>query len=152
MAVCQRVSLCPLVRISLSFLLCGYLNPGRFHLEMLNWLHLQRPHFQIRTRSGVLSRHEFWGILFNTKLSRWHSGKESACQCRRRGFNPWVGKIPWRRKWQPTAVFLPGESHGQRSLVGYSPWGCNELDPTVHAHTLFNTLQSDLILVLLLET
>ena len=38
-----------------------------------------------------------------------------------RGFNPWVGKIPWRRAWQPTPEFLPGESHGQRSLVGYSP-------------------------------
>ena len=44
------------------------------------------------------------------------SGKESACQCRRCGFDPWVGKIPWRMKWQPTPVFLPGESHGQRSL------------------------------------
>ena len=48
-------------------------------------------------------------------------------QCRRHGrsreFSPWVEKIPWRRKWQPTPVFLPGESHGQRSLVGYSPWG-----------------------------
>ena len=48
--------------------------------------------------------------------------KESACQSRR-GFDPLVGKIPWRRKWQPTPVFLPGKSHGQRSLVGYSPWG-----------------------------
>ena len=44
-------------------------------------------------------------------------------QCRGRGFDLWVRKIPWRRKWQPTPVFLPGESHGQRSLVGYSPWG-----------------------------
>ena len=44
--------------------------------------------------------------------------------------NPWVGKIPWRRKWQPTPVFLPGESHGQRSLVGYSPWGPKESDMT----------------------
>ena len=60
----------------------------------------------------------------------WLSGKESAFQCRRRGFNPWVGKIPWRRKWQPTPVFLPGESHGQRSLVGYSPWGNKESDMT----------------------
>ena len=40
------------------------------------------------------------------------------------GFDPWVGKIPWRRAWQPTLVSLPGESHGQRNLVGYSPWGC----------------------------
>ena len=51
------------------------------------------------------------------------SGKESTCQCRGLGFNPWIGKIPCRRKWQPTPVFLPGESHGQRSLVGYSWWG-----------------------------
>ena len=44
-----------------------------------------------------------------------------------------VGKIPWRRKWQPTPVFLPGESHGQRSLVGYSPWGHKESDTTGHS-------------------
>ena len=55
------------------------------------------------------------------------SGKESACRhrrCRILGFDPWVGKIPWRRKWQYTPVFVPGKSHGQRSLVGHSPWGC----------------------------
>ena len=51
------------------------------------------------------------------------SGKESACQCRRLKFEPWVRKIPWRRKWQPTPVFLPGKSHGEKSLVGYSPCG-----------------------------
>ena len=50
------------------------------------------------------------------------SGKESASQCRRHRFDPCVRKIPWRRKWLPTPVFLPGKSHGQRSLVGYSPW------------------------------
>ena len=43
---------------------------------------------------------------------------------------PWVGKIPWRRKLQLTPVFLPGKFHGQRSLVGYSPWGCKESDTT----------------------
>jgi len=47
-------------------------------------------------------------------------------QCRRPGFDPWVGKIPWRREWKAMPVFLPGKSHGQRSLVGYSPWGCKE--------------------------
>ena len=45
-------------------------------------------------------------------------------------FDIWVSKIPWRRKWQPTVVFLPGESHGQRSLAGYSSWGCKESDTT----------------------
>ena len=52
------------------------------------------------------------------------SGKESACHCRRYrrlGFDPWVGKIPWRKAWQSSPLFLPGESHGQRSLVGYIP-------------------------------
>ena len=48
----------------------------------------------------------------------------------RLGFSPWVRKIPWRRAWQPTPVFLPGESHGQRILGGYSPWGLTELDTT----------------------
>ena len=54
------------------------------------------------------------------------SGKEPICRCRRckrRRFHPWVRKITWRRVWQATPVFLPGESHGQRSLEGYSPWG-----------------------------
>ena len=43
-------------------------------------------------------------------------------------YSPWVGKIPWRSKWQPTTVFLPGQSHGERSLVVYSSWGCKESD------------------------
>ena len=62
------------------------------------------------------------------------SSKESACQCRRQGFDPWIGKIPWKKKWQPTPVFLLGESYGQRSLVGYSPWGRKESDTTDHTH------------------
>ena len=52
------------------------------------------------------------------------SGKESICQCRRPGFNPWVRKTPWKRKWWPTPVFLPGKSNRERTLTGYSPWGC----------------------------
>ena len=58
-------------------------------------------------------------------------------------FNPWVGKIPWRRKWQPTLVFLPGKSHGRRSLAGYSPWGCKELDTTGWFHSPSMLLQVD---------
>ena len=67
-------------------------------------------------------------------LPWWLSGKESACKCQRPGFDPWVVKIPWRREWQPTAVFLLGKSYGQRSLVGYNPWDCKESDTTEHAH------------------
>ena len=75
-------------------------------------------------------------------LPRWLSGKESACQCRRCrrwGFHPWVRKIPLRRKWQSTPVFLPGKFHGQRSLKGYSPQVHKESDTTerARAHTLF---------------
>ena len=71
-----------------------------------------------------------------------HSGKEPTCQsrrCKRCGFEPWVRKKPRRRKWQPTALFLPGESHGQRSLVGYSPGSHKDSNMTkltcAHAHT-----------------
>ena len=61
------------------------------------------------------------------------SGKEPACQCQRHGFYPWVRMLPWRR--QPTLVFLPGEFHGQRTLEGYSPWGCKEvIHDWVHLH------------------
>ena len=57
-------------------------------------------------------------------------GKKICLQCRRPGFDLWVGNIPWRREWQPTPVLLFGKFHGQRSLVGYSPWGHRELDKT----------------------
>ena len=61
-------------------------------------------------------------------------GKESTSSAGDLGFDPWVGKIPCRRKWQPTPGFLPGESHGQRSLVGYSPGGHQESDTTWLMH------------------
>ena len=76
-----------------------------------------------------------WKILSTPKILKliqglpwWLCGKKKkkkkpTCQCRRPGFDPWVRKIPWRRKWQPSPVFLSGKSHGQRILVGYSPWG-----------------------------
>ena len=78
------------------------------------------------------------------------SGKEPTCQCRRCkrcGFDPWVGKIPWRRAQKLTPVFLPGESHGQRSLGGYRPWGHKELGPTgaaqqAHMHVCICSFQT----------
>ena len=62
--------------------------------------------------------------LQSIRLLRRLSHKESTCQRRRHGFDPWVGKILWRRKWQPTPVFLSGKSHG---LAGYSLWGCKRV-------------------------
>ena len=79
----------------------------------------------------------FLEAMFGSKMGflTWLSSKESACQCRRCrkcGFSPWVGKILWRRKWQSTPVFLPGESPGWRSLAGYSQWGHKESDARYH--------------------
>ena len=67
---------------------------------------------------------------------RWWLRWERIClQCRRPGCHPWVGKIPWRRIWQPTPVFLPREFRGQRRLVGYRPWGHKESDLTEATYT-----------------
>ena len=65
--------------------------------------------------------------LWSLELCWWLDGKESTCQCRRPGFDPWVRKIPWRRELLPTPAFLPGKSHGQRRLVDYRPWGCKRV-------------------------
>ena len=65
-------------------------------------------------------------LIPNYKLPWWLRGTESACQCRRHGFHPWVRKTPWSRKWQPIPVFLSGKFQGQRSLVGYCPQGRKE--------------------------
>ena len=87
-----------------------------------------------------------WEILIavSSGLPWWLSSKESTCNAGDAGdlgVIPWVVKIPWRRKWQPTSVFLPGKSHGERSQVDHSPWGHKESDTTewlsTHTHTHF---------------
>ena len=72
-------------------------------------------------------------------------GKESTCRlCGRPGFDPWDRKIPWRGEWQPLPVFLPGESHGQKNLAGYSPWGRKQSDTTeqlqFHFHFIYRSV------------
>ena len=100
-------------------------------------------------RPGVLQsmglqrvRHDWTTELNWTKdyfgLPRWPSGKEFTYHCRglkRCVFSPWFGKIPWNRKWQPTPVFLHEKFHGQRSMVGYSPWGCKDSNMTEWLNT-----------------
>ena len=105
-----------------AFILC-------FSYEILS------PRFSIARTTSILLWEErqilFGGANIAHTLSEWLSCKESAGQCRRQrrcGFDPWFGNIPWRRKWQPTPVFLPEKSHGQRSLAVYSPWDCKKLD------------------------
>ena len=91
--------------------------------------------FWPRTKLGSNYR-SIWKLFICLALplsSAGASGKESTCQCRRHKrcrFDPWVGKIPWRRAWTPTLLFLPGESHGQRNLADYGPWGHKESDMT----------------------
>ena len=84
----------------------------------------------------IPSEWDFVGLYFSAweVVKTWLSGKESASHCRRHGFNPWVRKIPWRRKWQPTPGFMPGETHEQRNLMGYSLCNCQESNMTEHKH------------------
>ena len=64
-------------------------------------------------------------------------GQASACNAGDTGFNPWVGKISWRRQWQPNPVLLPEHFHGRRSLVDCCPWGCKEANTTEQLHFYF---------------
>ena len=108
-------TLCDLVDYSLP----GSSVLGLLQAKILEWVAI--------SFSGASSRPRNWTQVFH-----------SVClQCGRPRFDPWVGKIPWRRKWQPTPVFLPGESHGRRSLVGYSPQGGKESDTTERLHFHF---------------
>ena len=74
-------------------------------------------------------------------------GPPALLQCRRPGFNPWVRKVSWRRKWQPTPVFLPGKSHGRRNWLGYSPWGRKESDTTERLHSLTHCVHVHTVLI-----
>ena len=93
-------------------------------------VHLKLTHYKSTTlqlKKEKEKRYSVKGHIFTAAVSL-------TSQCRRPGLDPWVGKIPWRRKWQPTPVFLPGESHGRRILVGYSSWGRKESDTTERLH------------------
>ena len=102
-----------------SFFLLAY---ARLHL-----LFYFNKSFDIYYWSVILPH--LWILCF-PEDSHWDLEQSICLLCGRPGFDPWVEKIPWRRKWQPTSVFMPGKSHGQRSLAGYSPWGHKELDRT----------------------
>ena len=88
--------------------------------------------------------HQIWKTQQWPALPWWLRGKSICLQCGRPGFDPWVRKILWRRKWQSNPVFLPGESHGWRSLIGYSPWGRKELDTTEQLHLHLTSLATGL--------
>ena len=85
--------------------------------------------------SWLCKEQRFWMSLFLPNFFSWSSLKKTTSWNKNL---PWVGKIPWRRKWQSTPVLLPGKSHGQRSLVAYSPWGCKQSDRTERLHFHFH--------------
>ena len=101
--------------------------PGRFFRSDGLW--------SAQLTTGLTLEVSFWcgnadgyGFLvyrYGRALPRWLRLLRICLQCRRPRFDPWVGKIPWRREWLPTPIFLPGEFHGQRSLVCYSLWSCS---------------------------
>ena len=80
-----------------------------------------------------------------SQVAQWERVCLQYRRLRRHGFNPWVGKIPWRRKWQPTPVFLPRESHEQRSLAGYSPRGRKKMDMTEWQSREYSVVQHSLL-------
>ena len=93
-----------------------------------------------------------FGFLYRIWLPWWLRQWRIRLQSGRLGFSPWVGKFPWRRKWQLTPAFLPGESHGQRSLAGYSPGGQKKSDMTQRLNnnnsnlTCYDAILNDIIL------
>ena len=97
-----------------------HFNPPFFSgLHLLILLYKEVLLFELWRRAHAFFIWEDWG------LPKWHSGKESICQCKRCKrcrFSPWVGKIPWSRNWQSPPVFLPGNFHGQKSLMPYTSW------------------------------
>ena len=92
------------------------------------WKHFRKLHVSTQPFSHWVNKHgdtSQVALIVKKKITRQCRRPQRRERC---GFYPWVGKSPWRRAWQPTPVFLPGESHGQRSLVGYRPWSHKELD------------------------
>ena len=89
----------------------------------------------LESSKNIFIGYYYWGFPGSS------DGKASAYNAGDPGSIPRSGRFPWRRKWQPTPVLLPGKSHGLRSLVGYSPWGCKESDMTerLHFHFITNT-------------
>ena len=102
--------------------------------KLQNGLGISPPRMVLLTVS-VETNTDFYGLKCKTSVTfrKETCLKVSACNAGaagRHGFDPWVGKIPLKKAWQPAPVFSPGEFHGQRSLAGYSPWLCKELDMT----------------------
>ena len=121
----------------------GYSPWGHKELDMTEQLHFKLWDWpiprKIRCMTAIHLIRKGISCVLSHGLPRWCSGKESACQCKRCRFDPWIGKIPWSRKWQLALVFLSEKFHGQKSLASYSPWGCKKSDMTEHTHICTHT-------------
>ena len=119
------------------------LETARVTAALLPQLQTLLPPFPLRKLWNELAD---FNLLLQKRALWWLGGKESACRCRRyssHGSEPWVGKISWRKKWQPAPLFLPGKFHGQRSLVGgYGPWGHKESNTIKHSTVCYPSLES----------
>ena len=155
--------ICKVKALSQSFDLSENVHQNDPESSFKIWFHFSRFHIYVFIYDICFSLsdllHSIWQTLGPSTLlqkTRFHfflwpsnippgfpggaSSKESACQsrrCKRCGFDPWVEKTLWSRKWQPSPVFLPRESHEQKSLVGYSPWGCRKSDTTEWVNTQY---------------
>ena len=109
----EVVQSCPTLGDSMDCSIRGSSIHGIFQARVLEW--------------GAIA---FWVTIITAVFPGGSAGKGKESTCKGLVFNPWVSKIPWRRKWQPTLVFLPGKSYEQRSLAGYRPWDCKESDTT----------------------
>ena len=109
--------------MSYIHILCIYQNIN----NILCNIHIYYVYTYIYIHTHCIYTHKYIPITC-IGLDWWLRGQSVCLQCRRPGFDPWVRKIPWRRKWQSTPVLLPGKSHGQRSLVDYRPWDRKESD------------------------
>ena len=117
-------SVCP-TRLCLCFILASsYLTPT--HTVCMH-SYIYPP---LWIDQGDFRKNYTYTYIYICGLPLWLRQERVHLQCKRHMFSPRVGKIPWRREWPPNPVFLPGKSHGQRSLGGYSPWRCKELDTT----------------------
>ena len=132
--VCKKSCSCLQINLQ-SFLIIGEKN-AEVETIIENKAETRRKRLWEKLQTNNISRETKTIVMENTirgmrkeGLPKWFSGKESTC-LRRCGFYHGVRKIPWRRKWQPTPVFLPGKSHRQRILAGYGPWHDKESDTT----------------------
>ena len=115
--------------VPLNFVICSYITYSKSYRKGKSLKHFLIYYWHSTSEQSILGSSYFSHsiLVFNAHLG--HSSQIGCLQCGRPEFDPWVWKIPWRRKGQPTPVFLPGEFHGQ---PGYGPRGHKELDTTKH--------------------